>query len=97
MILSLLCLTVIAYGWVLLSRVILSLVLLFKPDWRPPAGVKPLIDAIYGLTEPPLGALRRLIPQPAGVPLDLSFIVLYLIVYILRVAVLRCPPLFALF
>ena len=68
------------YGWILIGRVILSFVPMFKPGWSPPAALSPLIDLIYGLTEPPLQLLRRVIPQPMGFPLDLSFIVLFVIV-----------------
>jgi len=68
------------YGYILLARVILSFIPLFKPDWTPPSALAPLVDLIYGLTEPPLRLLRRIIPQPSGFPFDLSFIVLYLIV-----------------
>jgi len=68
------------YGYVLLARVILSFIPLFKPDWTPPSALAPLVDLVYGLTEPPLQLLRRVIPQPSGFPFDLSFIVLYLIV-----------------
>ena len=68
------------YGWILIGRVILSFIPLFKPGWSPPAAMTPIVDLIYGLTEPPLQLLRRVIPQPMGFPLDLSFLVLFIIV-----------------
>lgn len=68
------------YLYILFARVILSFMPAFKPGWRPPEWLRPVIDAVYGLTEPPLRALRRVIPQPAGMPLDLSFLVLAILV-----------------
>ncbi len=68
------------YGWILIGRVILSFIPLFKPGWSPPPALSPIVDLIYGLTEPPLQLLRRVIPQPMGFPFDLSFIVLFVIV-----------------
>ena len=68
------------YRWILIARVILSFIPLFKPDWVPPSFLTPVIDLVYGLTEPPLQLLRRVIPQPASLPIDLSFLVLFLIV-----------------
>lgn len=72
------------YGYILIARVVLSFIPLFKPGWVPPTFLAPVIDVVYGLTEPPLQLLRRVIPQPMGLPLDLSFIVLFFIVSILR-------------
>lgn len=79
-----LCLILRVYGWILLGRVIISFIPLFAPSWRPPDGLRPVIDLIYGMTEPPLMALRKVVPQPMGMPLDLSFIVLYVIYNIIR-------------
>ena len=77
------CLALQIYGYVLFGRVILSFVQMFKPDWRPPSGLMPIIDFIYAITEPPLQLLRRVIPQPMGVPLDLSFIVLFILLRVI--------------
>lgn len=62
---------------------------MFKPDWSPPAALSPIVDLIYGLTEPPLQLLRRVIPQPMGFPFDLSFIVLYVIVRMILPVVIQ--------
>ncbi|HVE75699.1 MAG TPA: YggT family protein [Actinomycetota bacterium] len=53
---------------------------MFRPDWRPPSFLMPVLDVVYALTEPPLQLLRRVIPQPMGMPLDLPFLVLFLLV-----------------
>ena len=72
--------TLAIYGWILIGRVVLSFIPLFKPGWTPPPALTPIVDLVYGLTEPPLQLLRRVIPQPMGFPLDLSFLALFVIV-----------------
>ena len=84
MVQEILCIALRVYGYILLARVIISFIPMFSPTWRPPDGLRPVIDVIYGLTEPPLMALRKVVPQPSGMPLDLSFIVLYLIFNLVR-------------
>ncbi len=68
------------YGWILVGRIILSFIPLFSPGWSPPPISSPIVDLIYGMTEPPLQFIRRYVPQPMGFPFDLSFIILYVIV-----------------
>ena len=73
------------YLFILFARVIISFVYLFSPDWRPVGPIKGVVDVIYGLTEPPLALIRRVVPQPASIPFDLGFIVLYVLLsYVLR-------------
>ncbi len=79
-----LCLALQVYYYVLIGRVIVSFIPLFKPDWRPPDWFRPVLDVIYGLTEPPLQLLRRVVPQPMGMPFDLSFIVLIVLLGVVR-------------
>ena len=80
-----LCRTVEIYNFILFARVILSFIPLFRPGWMPPAPIRPFIDFIYGLTDPPVNYIRRFIPQPGGFPFDLAFTVWFLIVaFVLR-------------
>ncbi|MGQ0678052.1 MAG: YggT family protein [Actinomycetota bacterium] len=72
------------YSMIMIARVVLSFIPLFKPGWSPPSFLAPVVDLVYGLTEPPLQFLRRVIPQPMGFPLDLSFFVLFIIISVLR-------------
>jgi YggT family protein len=73
------------YLLVLFARLILSWVQVFSRDWRPRGPVLVLAEAVYSLTDPPLKALRRVLPpiRIGGVALDLAFFVLVLVVYIL--------------
>ena len=78
-----------AYITVLLARMILDWVAVLAPRWYPRGVVASLIDVVYRLTEPPLRRLRRYIrPLPMGpVYLDVSFIVLYFLLTVLRVLI----------
>jgi len=70
------------YIIILWVRVILSFVPFVKPGWSPSSGVRPLFDLVYGLTDPPVDALRKVIPQPFNFPVDLAFLVWFFIIYI---------------
>lgn len=86
-----LCLALLVYTYILFARVILSFVFLFRPGWSPSSQVRPLLDFIYALTDPPVNYLRRFIPpiQSGGMALDLAFLVWFLIIYAVRVAICR--------
>jgi YggT family protein len=77
-----LCILIQIYVYVLWARVLISLVFLFKPGWAPPSGLRPVLDIVYTLTDPPINALRKVVPQPFGFPVDLAFLVWFLIVYV---------------
>lgn len=74
------------YFYVLLVRLVLDWVQVFARDWRPRGPVLVLANGVYALTDPPLKALRRLIPplRLGGVALDLAFLVLVLLVGVTR-------------
>ena len=78
-----------AYIAVLFARMILDWVRVLAPMWMPRGIVYSLIDVVYRLTDPPLNWLRRYIPPlPLGpIALDLSFIVLYFLLVVLRVLI----------
>jgi YggT family protein len=80
---QILCRVIEIYNLILFARVILSFVQVFRPGWAPGPMVRPFIDFIYGLTDPPVNYLRRVIPQPMGFPFDLAFTVWFLIVIFL--------------
>ena len=74
------------YFYVMLVRLVLDWVQVFARDWRPRGPVLVLANGVYALTDPPLKALRRLIPplRLGGVALDLAFLVLVLLVGVTR-------------
>lgn len=75
------------YFLVLIGRVVFDWIRIFAKEWRPRGAALLVAEPVYTLTEPPLRALRKVIPplRLGGVALDLSFMVLFFIVYILLI------------
>jgi YggT family protein len=69
----------------LLARFVMGWVLAFGRRWHPGRGAAATLEAVWSVTDPPLKALRRVIPPlPLGtVTVDLSAIVLLLILFVL--------------
>ena len=65
----------------LIGRFIIDWVQVLARSWRPTGFVLVVAEGIYTVTDPPLRALRKVIPSPnlGGVRLDLSFLVLMLL------------------
>jgi len=72
------------YLLLLIGRLVFDWVQFFARDWRPRGAVLVLAEVIYSATDPPLRALRRLIPPLSlgQVRLDLAFIILFFAVTI---------------
>lgn len=71
---------VLAFFLLLLVRLVLDWVQFFARDWKPSGIALVIAEATYTVTDPPLKALRRILP-PVGigsVRLDLAFLVLVL-------------------
>jgi YggT family protein len=68
----------------LLGRLILEIVQSFARSWKPTGFLLVLAEIVYTVTDPPLKLLRRFIPplRLGNVALDLSFTVLFFVVYI---------------
>lgn len=68
----------------LIARLVFDYVQMFARSWRPRGPLLVIAEVIYTVTDPPLKALRRVIPPlPLGsVRLDLSFLVLVILVNI---------------
>ena len=63
---------------VLLARLVLDWIQAFARDWRPRGPLLVVAEFIYTVTDPPLKALRRVIPPLTlgTLRLDLAFLVL---------------------
>ena len=74
----------------LIARIVFDYVRMFARSWVPSGVVLVLLEGIYWVTDPPVKALRRVIPpvRLGGVALDLSVLVLFVILAILRRLVL---------
>ncbi|MCW2609227.1 MAG: YggT family protein [Actinomycetota bacterium] len=69
----------------LLARLVVDWVRMFARRWQPGRGAAVALELVYSATDPPLNALRRVIPplRIGGMSLDLGFILLLVIVYVL--------------
>ena len=73
--------------WLLLARLVMDWVMMLSKGWRPGGGAAASLEVIYSSTDPPLKLLRRVLPplNLGSVKLDLGFMVLLIVVYVLRV------------
>ncbi|HKY57688.1 MAG TPA: YggT family protein [Aeromicrobium sp.] len=74
---------------VLLARFIIDWVQVLARSWRPTGFVAVLCEAIFTITDPPLRAIRGVIPpiRMGGAMLDLSPMVLLIGIYIVQILV----------
>lgn len=69
----------------LLGRLVGSVVVQFSRRWEPGPRAAALLETMFSVTDPPLKGLRRVIPplRLGTVSIDLAFLALLLIVWIL--------------
>ncbi len=72
---------------ILIARIVLDWVQMLARSWQPRGLVLVLCEAIYSVTDPPLRAIRRVLPplRLGMIALDLSPLVLFFIIYLLRI------------
>jgi YggT family protein len=70
---------------ILLARFVFDWVFVLARNWRPKGPIVFLLEIIYTVTDPPLKALRRVIPplRLGNFALDLAFLILIIGVQIL--------------
>jgi YggT family protein len=75
----------------LIVRFIMGYVLTFGRRWQPGRGAAATMEIVWSVTDPPLKALRRVIPprRLGTVSLDLSSLVLLVILYVLMSFVVK--------
>lgn len=73
------------YLLILFVRLVFDWIQVFARDWRPKGVVLVVAESVYTVTDPPLKALRRVIPPLSlgAVRLDLAFMVLVLACWML--------------
>ena len=73
------------YFILLIGRLVLDYIQMFARAWRPRGPVLVIAEIIYTATDPPLRALRKLIPplRLGSINLDLSFLVLLILIQVL--------------
>ncbi len=69
----------------LIARMIIGLIMVFARDFRPSGALVVIFEFVMSVTDPPLKALRRVIPplRIGQVALDLAFLVLFIALQIL--------------
>ena len=70
----------------LFARFVVDWVMVLARSWRPSGLVAAGLEVVYATTDPPLKALRRVIPplNLGAIRLDLGFMVLLIAVFILK-------------
>ncbi len=78
----------IALLWI---RFIVDWVQVFARSWSPSGPLLLVLEVVYSITDPPIKALRRVIPplRLGSVALDLSFIIVLVTAYLLLTVVER--------
>ena len=68
----------------LLARLVVDWIQVFAREWRPHGPLLVVLEAVYTVTDPPLRAIRRVLPplRIGSIALDLAFIVLIILVQV---------------
>jgi YggT family protein len=66
-------------------RFIVDWVQVFARSWQPRGVLLVALEVVYSVTDPPIRALRRVIPplRLGSIALDLSFLIVLLVAYVL--------------
>lgn len=74
-----------AFMGMLWVRFVVDWVQVFARAWEPRGPLLVALEGVYSATDPPIRALRRVIPplRLGGIALDLSFLIVMITVYIL--------------
>ena len=78
----------------LIARLVFDYVMMFARSWRPSGVTAAGLEVVYSVTDPPLKALRRVIPplRLGNFSIDLGFMVLLFVVYVLMNVVNAANP-----
>jgi len=84
-VLQVLGLVVLVFFVFLIARLVLDWVQAFARDWRPKGIVLVVAEAVYTVTDPPLKALRKVIPplRIGQIAIDLAFFILFFVTVLL--------------
>ena len=77
------------YTLVLIVRIIIEMIQSFSRQFNPPRWFMVIAEPLFVITDPPVKALRRIVPpmQMGGFALDLSVLVLFIILQLLQLIV----------
>ncbi|ONI69723.1 hypothetical protein BWI15_24575 [Kribbella sp. ALI-6-A] len=82
LVLSVLSWVLLAFFLILVARFVLSLIVMFAPQWHPKGPLLLLFELVYSATDPFLRPLRRILPPigAGGIRIDLSMLMLFVLV-----------------
>lgn len=71
-----------AFFLILVARFVLSLIVMFAPQWHPKGPLLLMFELVYSVTDPFLRPLRRILPPigAGGIRIDLSMLMLFVLV-----------------
>ncbi|MFS8936359.1 YggT family protein [Corynebacterium sp. c25Ua_89] len=77
------------FSWILALRIIIEMIQSFSRQFNPPRWFMVVAEPLFVVTDPPVKALRRVVPplRLGGVALDMSILVLFLILMVLQMVV----------
>jgi YggT family protein len=77
----------------MLVRLVVDWVQVFARSWSPKGPVLFVLEIVYTATDPPIKFVRRFVPplRLGAVMLDTSFLIVLIVVYLLRILVLKLP------
>ena len=86
-VISILLLLVRIYTWILIFRIIIEMIGSFSRDFRPPRWFSLMSEPLFLVTDPPVKALRRLIPplRLGNIGLDMSVLVLFFALQLVQI------------
>lgn len=75
------------YTWILIFRIIIEMIGSFSRDFRPPRWFSLMSEPLFVVTDPPVKALRRLIPplRMGNIGLDMSVLVLFFVLQLVQI------------
>lgn len=75
------------YIYILFFRIAIEMIISFSRNYRAPKWFNSIAEVLFVVTDPPLRLFRRFIPplQFSGVSLDLSVLVLFIVLNVIRV------------
>ncbi|GAB3597938.1 YggT family protein [Angustibacter peucedani] len=78
-------LVVLAFFVLLVVRLVLDWIQAFARDWRPSGVMLVVAEVVYSATDPPLRALRRVVPplRIGQISVDLAFMILFIVTLLL--------------
>lgn len=82
-------LALLVFYLLIIARLIVETTRSFARSWRPAGGAAIALEVVYVVTDPPVKALRRMIPpvRLGGMVFDVSIYVLFIILAVVRLVV----------